>query len=94
MEKHYRQGDLLFIKEKSLPEKLKEKTNSVIQEGELTGHEHKLVDGKVYEDESGNVWITAEEDAQVIHEEHDTIELGIGSYSVRRQRELSGEIID
>jgi len=43
MDKHYRQGDVLFIKIDELPPlSLKEKKSKVVLEGEVTGHAHKL----------------------------------------------------
>ena len=94
MEKHYRQGDLLFIKKDVIPSRLKKRKSGIIQEGELTGHNHKLIGGEVYEDEAGNVFLSVPESAQVVHEEHGPIDLEGGDYEVRRQRELSGEVID
>lgn len=94
MEEHYRQGDLLFIKTNGIPDKLRRRENRVIQEGELTGHNHKLIGGDVFEDEAGNVFLSVPEGGQVVHEEHGPIDLEGGDYEVRRQRELSGEVID
>lgn len=43
MDKHYRQGDVLFIKIDELPPlKFKTKKDKVVLEGEVTGHAHKL----------------------------------------------------
>ena len=51
MDKHYRQGDVLFIKIAELPPlKFKTKKDKVILEGEVTGHAHKLKgDAKILE---------------------------------------------
>lgn len=92
---HYRQGDLLIIRTNTLPERdLKKREDDVLQEGELTGHKHILLDGDVYEDAEGNIWLHAEKNAEVIHDEHDTIPLAEGDYEVRRQRDFSGQIAD
>ena len=43
MDKHYRQGDVLFIKIDELPPlEFKTKKDKVVLEGEITGHAHKL----------------------------------------------------
>jgi len=43
MDKHYRQGDVLFIRIDELPPlRFKTKKGKVVLEGEVTGHAHKL----------------------------------------------------
>ena len=51
MDKHYRQGDVLFIKIAELPPlTFKVKKSKVILEGEVTGHAHKIKgDAKILE---------------------------------------------
>lgn len=51
MDKHYRQGDVLFIKIDELPPlKFKTKKGKVILKGEVTGHAHKIKgDAKILE---------------------------------------------
>lgn len=83
----YRQGDLLFVREDSVPEWMRRNgktADGVIKLGEATGHAHKLVDGDLYQRQ----FIESKGGARVVHEEHDTIELPEGVYRVIRQREF------
>lgn len=83
----YRQGDLLIKKIDVLPAGyVNEKTDNVLVKGESTGHSHKLIGGKVIQIMS-NLYMTIPEKGQLVHEEHQTIELEKGVYAVIRQRE-------
>ncbi|MHA1250068.1 MAG: hypothetical protein ACTSRP_08780 [Candidatus Helarchaeota archaeon] len=82
----YRQGDLLFKRIKIIPKKAKEKDDNIILEGELTGHAHCILSGTVLTLDN-NIYVKAEKNARVIHNEHRTIELPEGFYKVIRQRE-------
>lgn len=90
--KIYRQGDILFRKIALLPKNLKEKQNSVVVEGEQTGHAHVLVNGAVFELlDSEKMFIKAGQNTKIIHEEHLPIKLESGIYEVIRQREYLRE---
>ena len=89
--KHYRQGDVLLVRVDRIPSGAKEvaRRSLVLAEGEVTGHAHRIVD-------DGAVMLTTDERltfvrlakrAQLVHEEHATIEVPPGSYQVTRQRE-------
>ena len=93
MKNMYRQGDILLTRIDVLPENLTEIKGDVIVYGTATGHAHKLVDGTIFSDEKGNLYLTTKKDGKVIHEEHDTIELGKGFWAVKRQREYTPEAI-
>ena len=83
-----RQGDILFVRAKSIPKGLKVKAGGVIAEGEKTGHMHRLVDGTLYDDAKLGMFIEVKaEKASVTHNEHKTITLEKGLYTVKRQRE-------
>ncbi|HZR39063.1 MAG TPA: hypothetical protein VFB12_03030 [Ktedonobacteraceae bacterium] len=85
----YRQGDLLFVKIESLPNNLKERSNMVIAEGEVTGHNHRLSEGRVLENRMGDLFLQVARAARVLHQEHHTITLPPGRYRVVRQREYT-----
>lgn len=85
-------------------ETLKRKADNVLEYGEVSGHSHQLVGPEgtiaVYSDtETEQTADYVEIDAsllevpgatvELIHEEHNTIELEPGFYEVRRQRELN-----
>ena len=84
----YRQGDLLLIREERGLDALYEPTvvaSRIVQEGEATGHAHRLEGGgDVY---NQGTYVTSDGTATLVHDEHDTIELPEGTYRVLRQRE-------
>ena len=90
----WRQGDLLFVKADSIPERAIQQKNNVILRGEATGHSHRLENGKIFRSlmwarSTTEIWIKVGEDGRVIHEEHKTLELPQGTYQIIRQREFN-----
>ena len=92
MAKHYRQGDVMLIEVKRAPAGTEiARRRLVLAEGEVTGHAH------VIEQEDAVMLTTAEsatfvrlaKKAQLIHQEHATIDLEPGTYRVVRQREYT-----
>jgi len=83
-----RQGDLLIIKVKKLPEDAIKRDNRVLAEGEATGHMHELDLGEVYE-KDGTLYFSVPEGktAALNHQEHNTVTFTSGEYKVIRQRE-------
>ena len=93
MATQYRQGDVLFTKIEALPKKLTRRKSNVVVEGESTGHAHRLVSGRILEDAKGFLFLEVLRNTQVVHEEHNAIDLEPGYYQVIRQREYSPEAI-
>lgn len=89
----HRQGDVLFTAIKELPEGLTERTTRVIVEGEVTGHSHRLVEGRILQDAQGYLFLEVLRATQVVHQEHHPIHLEPGIYQVTRQREYAPEAI-
>jgi hypothetical protein len=89
----YRQGDVLFTRVETLPEGLTSRQSNVIVEGEVTGHSHRLVNGRILQDAQGYFFLEVLKATQVIHQEHNPIALEPGFYKVTRQREYSPEAI-
>lgn len=89
----YRQGDVLFTKIKTLPEGLTERRGRIIVEGEVTGHSHRLVEGRILESAQGHLYLEVLRATQIVHQEHNAISLEPGYYQVTRQREYSPEAI-
>lgn len=95
--KTYRQGDVVISKINTIPEiELKEKEDLILAEGEVTGHYHKIVDGKV------KLMVAAaatkamfevmilrvlSDQATLFHDEHESIILTMGDYEIKQQRE-------
>lgn len=93
----YRQGDILLIKTDSLDGEFK--ADGIIAEGLITGHHHRIVNGRVYRKRRdswsgviGYVW--AKDGCQLVHHEHATIDLPKGKYKVIKQREVTGDVED
>lgn len=96
-----RQGDVLIRKVDALPKGLKEvplddRGRIVLAEGEVTGHAHVVeCDEATFLaadlTDLENRFLRVEHEAQVVHEEHDTLTLEPGFYEVRRQREYQPE---
>lgn len=88
----YRQGDLLIVKIDRAPRSQRRRlvTNGVIQEGEATGHAHRLVNGEAWWD-GADQFIASGGTATLTHDEHETITLPEGEYRVLRQREFTPE---
>lgn len=89
----YRQGDVLFLSVKSLPGDHKERKSAVIVEGEVTGHAHRLMEGRILETVQGFLFLHVLLTTQVVHEEHHPITLEAGYFQVIRQREYAPEAI-
>ncbi len=90
MSKKYRQGDCLLVEVKTFPEGLVKK-NNVIAEGEVAGHFHKFPSDQVevFENKEGQQYIQVNKTAaDLIHEEHDTLQVPKGKYQLVMQREF------
>ena len=95
--KMYRQGDILIVERKSIPngKKTKRERGNIL-DGETTGHVHRVDDieaADVLEIGEGLYLNVSENGVSIIHEEHAPIMLPEGIYEVIRQREYSPEAI-
>lgn len=87
----YRQGDLLFVKVDEIPKEREQVRDGVIARGESTGHMHTLRPGNeaMLFNSGGNTYIEACAGGFVDHQEHATIDLPSGNWSIKRQQEYS-----
>ena len=97
-----RQGDVLIVPVKKLPEKLekikRENGRVVLAHGEVTGHAHAIKDQRaaLFRDPKlAAIFMHVSGDGPVAleHDEHDTIEVPPGNYQIVRQREYSPQEI-
>lgn len=97
----FRQGDVLVVPVDAVPAGLKkvplENGRLVLAHGEATGHAH-VIEGEAVllaadVAEIDERFLQIEQEAQLVHDEHDTITLPPGGYKVIRQREYSPEEI-
>jgi len=82
-----RHGDLYLEQIDAIPKGVIQRNSSIILGGTATGHAHKLVNGVIFDSE-GTVYVQAQINAALTHEEHNRIDLPKGNYSVTRQREF------
>ena len=87
----YRQGEVLLIKETS-EVVLGDELSTVLAEGEITGHKHEIIDGKVFGRQywgSGTQFVVSNGKTTLIHPEHGPVKIDKGVWRVRIQREYS-----
>ena len=93
MKKMYRQGDLLFVAvdESEIPADAKEVRDGIIARGESTGHMHTLRpdDTAMLLMFDNKQFIRNESIGFIDHQEHGTIKLPAGNWSVTRQQEYT-----
>lgn len=89
---NYRHGDLLLRQIEELPKGLKKLQSNILAEGEFTGHHHKIVadpiDLTLYEDAQGRKYFKLDKDANLTHQEHETITVKKGLYFVDIEQEF------
>lgn len=101
----YRQGDVMIVSCEDIPDDVTEvESGPELAHGEATGHRHRVADedaadhfsrtGKRPDQgETDESFLVLENPSEVVHEEHDPIELDEGNYRVFIQREYSPEEI-
>ena len=94
----YRQGDILLTVIDRIPSRAKLQKSDVILMGEVTGHAHRLKNGKIFIDnsfwkDSPIIYIDARNGLSYLsHEEHKRIDLQASCYIVTRQREYEPKV--
>lgn len=94
----YRQGDILFRAvpvEQAQGRTMKRKNKRiVIAEGEVTGHAHavemprvKMIEGTL------SRFLVSPTPFEIVHEEHDTVQMPAGAYEIVQQREYTPQEI-
>jgi len=79
-----RQGDVLLVK----CEKVKGiKKDNVLAIGEVTGHKHVITGQATVLIHEGQQFLDVKGKTELVHEEHDTLEIPEGFYAVKLQRE-------
>lgn len=91
--KIYRQGDVVIKEVTEIPKRMTKVKNGVILKGESTGHTHRLIGGDVLTGKD-LMYLLVTKKGQIVHEEHNTIDLPKGKYMIIRQREyLSKDMV-
>ena len=93
----YRQGDVLIMPVKSIPQTKKVTNKVTLALGEVTGHHHTIECGAVgYADDEANLaeyFEVNSDTAELTHQEHDTIVIPKGKYRSVIQSEYTPEAI-
>ena len=86
----YRQGDVLILAAKKIPQSAKKLNHLTLAEGEVTGHFHRITSGNaaLLETPAGQRFLDVSTTATLTHEEHAPITVDPGVYDVRIQREF------
>ena len=86
----FRQGDIYIESVRCLPEGATKQLTTVLADGELTGHTHRILDFRTASVFHLGVEMFVDvttDRAEIVHEEHATIALNRGVYRVWQQRE-------
>lgn len=102
-QKIYRQGDVLFVEISSIPKRgVVQLSHRIIAEGEATGHKHQFLEDTAVlledaatdpdtldlnRDYRPRYFLNVHKSTQIVHEEHHTVNLPVGFYSIVIQRE-------
>lgn len=93
-----RQGDVMIRRIDKIPAGKREvREDGALAYGEVTGHKHAVADLEKAEvffiEGHGYLSVTAEGGVSIVHEEHGTVHVPQGDYSIGIQREYSPEEI-
>ena len=95
--KMLRQGDLLFILEEGTEEPgAKEIHDGILVRGEATNHAHRIAVNdldKVSVRQGTHLRLVVNQETRIIHEEHGSVVLTPGQWTVVRQREWNSGMI-
>lgn len=95
---YYRHGDLGFTPIKEIPKgvggRLKKVKSAILAEGEATGHYHKLTAKpntkfSIRTADNGDKYLKLGDEAELTHQEHNTITLNPGLYLMQHEREFN-----
>jgi hypothetical protein len=92
----FRHGDVMVMEVEAIPPEAKRRNHLVLAHGEVTGHSHRIAErgaAEVYELGGETFLRVTKEPATLIHDEHASISLPLGSYRFWKQREYSPEAI-
>ena len=88
---HFRQGDVLLVAVEAIPDDATPERRTgriILAEGEVTGHAHAIADRDAQAfTHDGERYLLTRSIAQLVHEEHATIEIPEGAWRVVIQRE-------
>lgn len=85
-----RQGDIMLKRIEKINDAKPVNRGGMIEEGEVTGHIHRLPanGSKFYETKNGQLLVELEEPQQITHEDHLPVYTPEGSFEVVKEREF------
>jgi hypothetical protein len=92
----WRQGDVLFDTITELPKGAVPRPGTILVEGEMTGHAHRIAKPGTAElwQANGNLYLKViAPTVEIAHDEHKSITLSKGLYRVWQQREYTPQAI-
>ncbi|MBD3331006.1 hypothetical protein GF354_05805 [Candidatus Peregrinibacteria bacterium] len=100
MKTTYQQGDVILKKVSNLPANLKKVNTNILAEGEATGHFHAICEKDsfiqkkenvdkftFYKGDDGQTYVKIEKELDLLHQEHDKIEIQPSIYKIEIVRE-------
>ena len=73
-----------------IPSNSRQVDTTTLAEGEKTGHKHQLQGNvTVYKQELGTLYFKVKTSAELVHQEHKTIDIPEGMYMVQQEREFN-----
>ena len=88
----WRQGDVLIAQIDAIPAEAHRRADTVLAEGEITGHMHRIAEpdaAELFEHDGLQYLKVIASTATLVHDEHDPITLARGLYRFWRQREYT-----
>lgn len=88
-----RQGDVVMIPIKRIPENAKKLKDKIMAYGEVTGHTHRFIEPKNIDryELDGKLYLQVRVSSTIIHEEHNPLIIPVGDYQQIQEREYSYE---
>ena len=91
MREAIRHGDCYLKPITKLPDNLNKIDGTTIAYGEITGHSHRFENGLVqlFKDTNNQTYINVKQKSELVHEEHNAIEVLPGTYVLTMEREMN-----
>ena len=85
--KWYQHGDVTIKPVKSIPQDAIKENHNVLMDGEVTGHKHQVIGKHNIFTKEGILYLQADNQIIVKHEEHKSMTIPAGNYKINRVRE-------
>ena len=86
--KIYRQGDVVLVEAKTAGKKRVVQNKFILAYGEATGHNHQILADQINLFEGRRRYVGLEQEAELIHQQHNPIRIARGKYLQVQEREV------